>query len=387
MKYLKFFLIFISLAYTQYIHAQEFTFIKNLVNLDSLIKTVRILSGEDSVFITGTKTRIIERHTEIGTNIAADFIKERFSVLDLSVFDQKYSATGRNIYAIQEGSTIPDSFFIICAHFDSVTDFCADDNASGTAAVLEAARLLSDSCFRYSIIYALWDEEELGLIGSFYFASQLEVLKYKIKGVINLDMIGYDSNDDRIFEIHVNDLPSANRIKDEILRTVTDYDLELNPSVRNPGTSGSDHTPFRLREIGAVLIIEGLQSGDFNKFYHSANDRIDKFSVGYFHELSKLGIISLASLAEPCGESSSVINAPQELVFVYPNPTEGVFKILKSSDSISQIILTDIYGNIICSSFIENEVQFDLSQYEKGIYFISIKGNNSVIIRKIVKSY
>ena len=316
MKYLQFFLIFISLVYSHYIHAQEITFIKDKVNLDSLIESVRILSGEDSVFIGGNKTRITERYSEIGTNKAADYIKERFNGLDLNVFDQKYSATGRNIYAIQEGSAVPDSFYIICAHYDSVTDFCADDNASGTAAVLEAARLLEDSCFRYSIIYALWDEEELGLVGSFYFASQLEVLNYKIKGVINLDMIGFDSNDDRIFEIHVNDLPASNRIKDEILRIVNDYDLDLKPSVRNPGTSGSDHTPFRLKEIAAVLIIEGLQSGDFNKFYHTINDRIGKFNIPYFHELAKLGVMTLVSMANPCNTSSIVREHADDMVSV-----------------------------------------------------------------------
>ncbi|MBK7094398.1 MAG: M28 family peptidase [Saprospiraceae bacterium] len=343
------------------------------------------MSGEDSVFIAGSKTRISERHSEIGTNKAADFIKERFNELDINVFDQKYSATGRNIYAIQQGSAVPDSFYIICAHYDSVTDYCADDNASGTAAVLEAARLLSDSCFRYSIIYALWDEEELGLVGSFYFASQLENLNYKIKGVINLDMIGYDSNDDDVFDIHVNSDPATNRIKDELLRIIADYDLKLNPSVKNPGTNGSDHTPFWLKGIGAVLIIEGYFSGDFNKFYHSDKDRIDKFNFPYFYELSKLGISSLASLAKPCEESSAITEIPQELVFVYPNPTTGVFKLLKSSDMVSVVTVLDIYGNIVYRTDIKNEQVFELTDHPDGVYLIILEGKNSVAKRKLVK--
>ena len=48
----------------------------------------------------------------------------------------------------------------------------ADDNASGTAAVIEAARIFTQYDSKYTIIYALWDEEEQGLIGSAYYAHQ-----------------------------------------------------------------------------------------------------------------------------------------------------------------------------------------------------------------------
>ena len=75
------------------------------------------------------------------------------------------------------------------------------------------------------------------------------------------------------------------------------------------------------------------------------------------------------------------------MVFVYPNPTTGIFKILKSSDLVSEITLTDIYGKMIYRSIMENEVNLDISQYENGVYIVNIKGKNNVITRKIVKSY
>ena len=70
----------------------------------------------------------------------------------------------------------PNQQIIICAHFDSKPYSGpapgADDNGSGTSAVLEAARILSKYKTDYTIIYALWDNEEIGLRGSAYYAQQ-----------------------------------------------------------------------------------------------------------------------------------------------------------------------------------------------------------------------
>jgi hypothetical protein len=367
------------------LRAQEpFTIIEQ-VNLDSLVKTVRILSGEDSVMIGGEKTIIKERHTQKGTDLAAEYIKGIFTDVGLEVTDQKYSATGRNIYATQPGSSVPDSFYIICAHYDSVTDFCADDNASGSAAVLEAARLLNDSCFKYSILYALWDEEELGLVGSFYFASQLQNLNLKIKGVLNMDMISFDSNSDNIFDIHIDNSLKSGVLKDELLKVIIANDLKLSPSVKNPGTNGSDHTPFWMKGIGAVLIIEGYYSGDFNKFYHTANDRIDKFNMPYFHEMAKLGIVTLKSLAFPCNSPSQVSGDPEELILIYPNPTRSTVRIFRNSNDCSEVWICDIYGKIIYKTPMYDEIDIDLSNYDSGMYIVSILGENTKLTRKILK--
>lgn len=371
--------------YSHYIQAQEIFFIKDLVSQDSLINTVRILSGEDSVFIGGIKTKISERHSDFGTNKAADYIKEKFNEMDLSVFDQKYSATGRNIYAVQKGNVVPDSFYIICAHYDSVEDYCADDNASGTAAVLEAARILSDSCFRYSIIYALWDEEEKGLIGSFYFASQLEILNLKIKGVINLDMIGYDSNNDSSMEIHVNTDPKTTSLSNALLKTIDELKLRLVPGIQNPGTNGSDHTPFWLKGIGAVLIIEAYFSGDFNKFYHTANDRINKFNIPYFHEMSKLGIVTLTKLAQPCGSVYSGYTEPDENIFIFPNPTKGEISIISKNNEPFRLIGYDMFGKMLIDKKCQGELNFDIREKSDGIYFFNIISNNGFVSRKILK--
>ena len=121
------------------------------VEIDSLIQTVRELSGEDSVIVNNETVLILNRATSTGNNLAADYIKKRLENFDLSVADIEYSSTGRNIVATQTGTKYPDSIYIICAHYDGVTDYCADDNASGVAAVIETARILSTEDPAYTI--------------------------------------------------------------------------------------------------------------------------------------------------------------------------------------------------------------------------------------------
>jgi hypothetical protein len=269
-------------------------------SLDSLVKTVRALTGEDSTYVNGTKILIKTRsnyYSEEGNASASDYIKERLLKYGLEVEDQVFDYTGRNILGIQTGTGNPDSIYIICAHYDAVDFYCADDNASGVSAVIEAARILSDHCFDYTILYALWDNEEDGLVGSDYFAQIAYSENYTIAGVLNIEMLGYDSNNDTRFEINTNNLPASLAVKDELLNTINNNGLSLIPVVVNPGNPMSDHSSFWNYGFGAVVYSELFFEGDGNPYYHSDEDRINKFNLQYFKELTKLGVGTIAALA------------------------------------------------------------------------------------------
>ncbi|MBU1298461.1 MAG: M20/M25/M40 family metallo-hydrolase [Bacteroidetes bacterium] len=199
-------LILAQFIFTSFLFCQNHNpFIEDLMNqanLDSLVSFVRILSGEDSVMISDTTVLISHRISYLGNDLAADYIKQKLESYELETYDQRYSEFGRNIYSIQRGTAFPDIYFIYCAHYDAVTEHCADDNASGVAGVLEAARILSNYQFDYTIIYALWDEEEYGGIGSRYFAASANSNNMDIQGVLNFEMGGWDSNNDGLMDIH-----------------------------------------------------------------------------------------------------------------------------------------------------------------------------------------
>ncbi|MCK7528498.1 MAG: M28 family metallopeptidase [Ignavibacteriales bacterium] len=143
----------------------------------------------------------------------------------------------------REGTVYPEEYFIYCAHYDAVTFYCADDNASGVAAVLEAAGILSNYQFEYSIIYALWDEEEVGLVGSDFFAEQADSNDMDIKGVLNFEMSGWDSNSDGLMDIHTRPISNSVLLGNFLFAIDSIYNLPLQPVIYNP-VRASDHNSF-----------------------------------------------------------------------------------------------------------------------------------------------
>ena len=273
----------------------------NNVNIDSLTLFVNQLSGEVPVIINGQQVTITSRYYNTSTNDkAADFVKAKFQSYGLQAFDQSFSY-GRNVYAIQPGTSYPDQYYIICAHYDDMPSSGlapgADDNGSGTCSVIEAARVLKDYQFKYSILFAVWDAEELGLLGSEYFASNTTL---NILGVLNMDMIAWDSNNDNVAEIHTKNVANSPALKDSMLFVNTNYSIGISPTVINPGITASDHSSFWNNGYSAILLIENYYN-DFNLYYHTSNDLIDHFNFPYFNKCSKLTIGTLGLLAKPLG--------------------------------------------------------------------------------------
>ena len=272
----------------------------NSVNVDSLVHYVNILSGELPVTIANHIEQITTRHSDYyGNVLAGNYIYTKLSEYNLTVSNQ-YNGTARNIIATQEGTKHPEQIYIICAHYDCYPDSTiapgADDNASGTSAVIEAARIISQYETSYTIVYALWDEEEQGLHGSGYYAALANSINMDILGVINIDMIGWDSDDDRTILINTRTEPNSIPISEKALDVINEYGLELNPEIVLPGY-GSDNLPFWYFGYSAIGIEEHWEI-DWNDYYHTTEDKIDKFNIPYFHEASKLAIGTVADLAE-----------------------------------------------------------------------------------------
>jgi hypothetical protein len=300
----KFLLVVLSVALISSISQSQSPIIQSVINetnIDSLIFFVEELSGEVQTIIGGSPYTIVSRHKNQPSNDkAADYIKQKLESYGLPAYDQWFSGSGRNVYAVQTGTEFPNQKYIICAHYDDMPSGPlapgADDNASGTAAVLEAARILSQYLSKYTIIYALWDEEEQGLVGSYYYAQQASVAGDSILGVLNMDMIAWDSNSDYIADVHTRPIGSSLYLKDKIIETNNLYGLGLNVDVKNPGSTYSDHAAFWNYNYGAVLLIE--VGSDFNNYYHTTSDLIQYFNQPYFLMMSKATIGTLAALAE-----------------------------------------------------------------------------------------
>ncbi len=293
MKFVKVIVFILSFIVHQTIFSQSIQDIINTVNIDTLTKTLNEFSGEIPTTIDGNSTNITNRQ-QANNDLAADYLVEQFETFgNLTITNQTFNTNGRNIIATQLGKTTPENIYMVCAHYDTVADFCADDNASGTAAVLEIARILSTQCLDNTILYALWDEEEIGLLGSQFYANQAAANNDNILGVLNMDMIGYDGDNpgdigDNEFDIDYRNIAASPTMKDDIITVLNTYNFNLSVIEVNPGTAASDHASFWAQGYSAVLVGESWETNDQTPFYHTSLDRVATLDLPYLHEMVKL---------------------------------------------------------------------------------------------------
>ncbi|MFT5244184.1 MAG: hypothetical protein ACJA1H_000310 [Glaciecola sp.] len=274
-------------------YSQNIQDIINQVDIDEISLTINEFTGEQTTVVDGNTVTILNRQ-QANNGLAGDYLIERLEALDnISVTEQLFNTNGRNVIATQIGKTNPNDIYIVCAHYDTVADFCADDNASGTAAVLEIARILSTQCLDNTIIYALWDEEEIGLRGSQFYANLAAANGDNILGVLNMDMIGYDGDavgqpGDNEFDIDYRNIAGSVAMKDDILAVLNSYTFDLNVIEVNPGTTASDHASFWGVGYTALLVGESWETNDQTPFYHTAQDRFATLDLPYLQEMAKL---------------------------------------------------------------------------------------------------
>ena len=382
----------VSLAQSYSLHVDTLI---SKVNIDTLTKYVNDLSGENEVTVNGVTTTIINRIDAQGNDLAADYIKQTLQKTGLAIDDQIYSTTGRNIIAYQSGDDYPEENYVICAHYDAIPNYGADDNASGIAAVLEAARILSNYDFPYTIVYALWDQEETGLFGSRYWAHEAQTNGMNIKGVINLDMIAYNTTQYNRFDIHTNPIAKSVDLAYYIYNISSLYNLTLSPVLFNPGSSSSDHRAFWDYDFSALMIIEPSTLNLFNPYYHTDEDRIDKFNMGFFHEMSKLTLGCIANLAG--GDQFTAIdelnNSNQFFKLkVYPNPSSGngfiELELLTGSQvKIEIYTINGMKVNTLVNKFLTpNTYQYEIHKLNlnSGLYVIKAYTEFGFISEKLI---
>lgn len=199
--------------------------------------------------------------------IRGEKVKANFK-LDVQVEENSYSY---NVVANIPAAKNPRSAqtIVLGAHFDSVQCPGANDNASGTAAVLEIARILNQPEYKeklnYNIEIVAFGAEEIGLIGSQEYVKSLQDSGRidKVKGMINLDMIGVG---DAIQTYNINPQAShdiTNIAEKHVKELGYDYSGHYN-------SSSSDHAPFEVAGVPSVFL---NYSPDPN--YHTDLDVID----------------------------------------------------------------------------------------------------------------
>ena len=275
------------------------------------------LSGPSAAVADGSYTNIRTRHTASGRPLgrATAYMSEYFSALGYDTRYQHWSAGGssnRNVIATWPGTSLSSQVVIISAHLDDMPSGAtapgADDNASGSLAVLMAAELFRDAVFERTVRFVLFTGEEQGLYGSAAYAAQCAAAGDNIVGVLNLDMIAWDSNSDGVLWLDTRLTSDPGYAADRAIaamftNVVAVYGLGgLAPQIHANGVDYSDHYSFWDEGYPAILAIE--DDDDFNTNYHTTSDTATTLKWSYFARFVQASVATVAHLAGPVARSS-----------------------------------------------------------------------------------
>ena len=294
--------------------------------------------AEDLAWLSGYETR----HSLSAQNVeVANALREKLRAMgyaDVSLEEFQIAGTTRfNVVAVKPGRPAgeggrPDEIVVFGAHFDCRNKEAADargrapgadDNGTGTVAVLEVARQLAGVPLDRTVRFVLFSGEEQGLVGAKAHAASLKAAGANVALMVNLDMVGYSSppgpdgdappptfppvtaapdaagdrrsvyvESDQGLKVPGNDAASK-RWGDRLERIVYGYGLGVS---RGP-LYGTDYLPFEAAGFPAVGMYDGA---DTEPFYHNAADTPEKVDADYHARVTSaaLEIVKAAATAE-----------------------------------------------------------------------------------------
>jgi hypothetical protein len=302
--------------------------IMNQVVQSDLVTMLNGLTGETPVSIGGSSQVIATRNSYLtGCRLAEQYVFETMQAAGLPVEYQTHGLSWRNVIATLTGVSRPGRQILVTAHLDdmpgstSPTAPGADDNGSGSVAVLRAAQIMATLPFEKTVRFICFTGEEQGLKGSSAYALRAAVRGDTIDAVVNLDMIAFESNGLDVIELHAGTTVAASgAIADAFMGVNTTYGLGFTPEKITTGsTNSSDHASFWQKGYPAILAIEDMQ--DFTPWYHKETDRVATLDQDFFTRFAKVAVGTVATLAGPAWTVGVGPPAPAAFVTLGPNPT------------------------------------------------------------------
>ncbi|PWU10429.1 MAG: hypothetical protein C5B51_04315 [Terriglobia bacterium] len=203
--------------------------------------------------------------------------------VDANLDVERAVKTVHNVAGYLPGET--DEYVVIGAHYDHLglgEQFAldpdqagtvhpgADDNASGTAGVIELARWFSmQPKQKRGVLFLTFAGEELGLLGSSFYVAHPDFPLEKAVAMINLDMIGRVRN----AKVYIGGAGTGSSFRALLDREMPKYSLQLDYSDTS-GYGSSDHTSFTAKQVPVLFFFSGLHSD-----YHKASDTWDKIDA------------------------------------------------------------------------------------------------------------
>ena len=311
----------------------------------------------------------------------ASWIRTRYlaaGVSDVAIDSFPYSSTWqKNVVATIPGTISPEKEIIVGGHYDGVSvSPGADDNASGTTATIEMARVLRAVNYvpRAPLRFIAFPAEEVGLLGSASYASSARSANRNIVLMQNYDMIGYRDITKPAREVYIVWYPGSEtvaRLDSSLKRLYT----TLTPVLTTAYRSGSDSYSFYNQGYKTVFNIER----NFSPVYHTPRDSSTLLDFHFAAEIIKSGLaLLLTTDAAVTSADAPIAQVPRDFTLKqnYPNPFNPTTAISYELSAVSQVSLKvyDMVGREIATLVEDSRpagvhtVVFDASGLASGVY-------------------
>ena len=310
--------------------------------------------------IQGLRSALASETQRAKLNEVAEYVHGTLAGYGLTVIENPVTYSGQtfpNIVGRIQGTTCPEKTFIVSAHYDGVSGSpAADDDASGVAAVLEIARVLSAQPLQAAVEFVAFSFEEQGMVGSTQMATAAQSSGRELLGMINFDMIAYTCDVPGCQEYPEGIPPPrptgdfiaaiANTASRSLLDSFASASASAAPDLvafplevpgngeTLPDVRRADHAPFWDRGYQALFVTDTANLR--NPYYHQAGDTLETLNLVFAADVANASAATVVAMltadangdgradvcgAEPVGGSavSPQPEAPSESVSDEPS--------------------------------------------------------------------
>ncbi len=376
---------------------------------DSVIVAALAMVDEDSLQVNvqalqdmGTRFMIAPNRLEVADWIMDKFLSygitevrlDSFRLCHINLLGLDYDTTTwqYNVEARITGTEFPEKEIVLIGHYDDATHFVdpiyaapgADDNASGTAALIEYARVFNESGYqpRQTVVLLASAAEELmyyGDAGTEHYAAEALAAGMDIVLAVNNDMIGW--NDDtwtvQLFN-HIGS-PQATQLAIDIIDTYTTLNYQSLEPVQDVG---GDIQPFLDAGYHGIYFMEH----SINPNYHSLGDTIGNLDFAYLAECARIGLGCMLQNDITVNIKDYTANLPT--LRIYPNPATSNITICNPANVRPHKI--SVYGSDgslrLQQTVSGDRTVINLSGFPDGVYIVRLISAEGTWEGKIVLS-
>ncbi len=297
----------------------------------------------------------------------------------------------KNLIVTKTGTTYPNTFIIVCGHYDTITGPGVNDNGSGVSVILEMARILKGVPTEYSIKFINFSGEEQGLLGSQNYLNTVVNStnpKMDIKMVFNIDQVGGVAG-------HVNNTitcerdtssPSSNNaasntITQQLMTSVGLYSpLQTSLSY----AYGSDYMPFQANNE----VITGIYEYNESTKPHTSADTYVNMDPVFVYNVGRAAVGAIQHFATADTTALATVDCPPEKMLeslkIYPNPANDFVQIEMINSNLKDFsfAIIDLNGRTLIQT--KNEKRIDISKLSSGIYLGTMKVEDQKVTKKIM---